>query len=300
MNEIVFISGKGGTGKTSLLASVIPFFLNPIIADCDVDAPDLHILLNPEEISREDFIGLNKAHIDESLCIDCGHCRGYCRFDAVIDNPEGNAPFIRECRCEGCGVCAHVCPVDAITMEPAVVGYSSRANTAYGPMIHARLMPGEEASGKLVYTVREQSRVLAREQKSDYILIDGSPGIGCSVISSLTNTRQAVIVTEPSMSAYHDLVRVSELVDSLSIPASVVINKCDISAEMTRKIEAFCKEEHIPVVMKLPFNRKMIDAISDRRIPSLALPDFFREHGFENFIAGLISESSLDLVSASS
>ena len=172
-------------------------------------------------------------------------------------------------------------------MEEAVVGTLSRSSTTYGPMVHARLAPGEETSGKLVYAVREKSRELARKMDAHYILIDGSPGIGCSVISSLTNAGQAVIVTEPSISAYHDLLRVSDLVDQLSIPVSVVINKFDLSLELTEKIEAFCREKGIPVVLKLPFNEDMIKAITERKIPSLVLDDFFVENGFDRFLESL-------------
>lgn len=286
MKEIVFISGKGGTGKTSLLASLIPRIPKTIIADCDVDAPDLHILLDPNEISKDDFVGMKKARIDSTQCIDCGHCLAYCRFDAITDSPDG--PSVRDYLCEGCAVCNQVCPVGAITMVDTVVGSLSHSVTAWGPLVHARLDPGEETSGKLVYAVRDKSRNLASELNADYILIDGSPGIGCSVISSLTNAHKAVIVTEPSLSAFHDLLRVSELSEQLDIPITVVINKCDISDELTGKIESFCHQNHYEVGLKVPFNENMIGAITEKRIPSEVLPEFFEEHGFSNFIRRLI------------
>lgn len=286
MKEIVFISGKGGTGKTSLLASLIPGIPRAIIADCDVDAPDLHILLDPTELSKDDFVGMKKARIDSSQCIDCGHCSAYCRFDAITDSPDG--PSVRDYLCEGCAVCAHVCPVDAISMVDTVAGSLIHSVTAWGPLVHAGLDPGEENSGKLVFAVREKSRKLASELKADYVLIDGSPGIGCSVISSLTNTHQAVIVTEPSLSAYHDLLRVSELAEQMGVPITVIINKYDISDELTGKIENFCRRNHYVIGMKIPFNVNMIEAITERRIPSAALPEFFEKNGFSEFIAGLI------------
>jgi MinD superfamily P-loop ATPase len=286
LKEIVFISGKGGTGKTSILSSIIPFMPKAIIADCDVDAPDLHILLDPEELTREDFYGMKKARIDGNRCIECGKCAGSCRFNAIALVTE-DKPVIRDLLCEGCGVCAYVCPVKAVTMEEAVVGTLSRSSTAFGPMVHARLAPGEETSGKLVFAVREKSRELAGKMDAHYILIDGSPGIGCSVISSLTNAGHAVIVTEPSISAYHDLLRVFDLVEQLSIPVSVVINKYDLSKELTDKIEAFCESREIPVVLKLPFNENMIAAITARKIPSVALNDFFLESGFDGFLESL-------------
>jgi MinD superfamily P-loop ATPase len=293
MKEIVFISGKGGTGKTSLMASVIPRLPKSIIADCDVDAPDLHILLEPTNLSREDYFGMKKARIDPEVCIDCGHCRAYCNFEAIVEGTDSDgvptgAPSVRNCLCEGCGVCAQVCPVGAITMEDTVAGTLSYSATSYGPLVHARLNPGEETSGKLVFAVREKSRELAKKFSAGYILVDGSPGIGCSVISSLTNADQAVVVTEPSLAAYHDLLRILELTGQLSIPVTVVINKYDISAEITGRIENHCRENHLSIGMKIPFNEDMIGAITDRKIPSEALPEFFRENGFPQLIETLI------------
>lgn len=299
MKEFVVISGKGGTGKTTFTASLAPFFGDVVLADCDVDAPNLRILLNPQEEVTEDFVGMKKALIDINLCDGCGSCVEHCRFGALslsLQDSNGEAKAqglkaqVRSVACEGCGVCSFVCPRSAIVMADAVVGSLSRGVTSYGPMVGARLTPGEETSGKLVTAVRKTARDLAEENEARNILVDGSPGIGCSVISSLTNADCAIIVVEPSVSAFHDLKRLHELIERFRIPMTVVVNRCDISDAMTREIEHFCHERNVPIGMKLPFSRDIPQAVSERLIPSLALPEFFREHGFEDFIAGLIGE----------
>ena len=288
MKEIVVISGKGGTGKTTFAASLAPFLGKAVLADCDVDAPNLRILLDPRDEVSEDFVGMKKASIDPSLCDGCGLCVEHCRFGALSPAGDGSIVRVRSARCEGCGVCAYVCPRDAAVMADAVVGRMTRGTTPYGPMVGARLHPGEETSGRLVTAVRKAARSLAEERGADIILADGSPGIGCSVISSLTAADRAVVVTEPSVSAFHDLKRLHELVEGFRVPMTVVVNRSDISDAMTRDIERFCSERGVPVGMKLPYSREVPMAISERRIPSLALPDFFRKHGFEEFVTDLI------------
>ena len=294
MKEIVVISGKGGTGKTTFATSLYPHLPDAVLADCDVDAPDAHILLKPEETHHEDFVGTRKARIDPDICNNGGACGGEmpcmnsCRFEAILKGPEG--PEIRDSRCEGCGVCALVCPADAIRLEDAVVGSLAVGDTAYGPMVHARLKPGEETSGKLVTAVRRKTREVAEKNGARFILADGSPGIGCPVISSLTGAALAVIVTEPSLSAMRDMERLAKLLKQFRIPATVVINKYDLSEELSKKIEKFCRKEHIPVGLKLPFNIEIVNAVTERKIPSLALPEFFRENGFNDFVEVLKME----------
>ena len=286
VKEIVVISGKGGTGKTSLTASLIPFFNRPVIADCDVDAPDLHLLLDPREVSRENFIGTKKAEIDPSLCTGCGLCEKHCRFGAIMTE-EGKA-IIKRMKCEGCGVCEFVCPVHAAKLKEASVGELFESATEYGPMFHARLIPGEETSGKLAAAVRNRAKEKATDENRSIVLIDGSPGIGCSVISSITGADAAVIVTEPTLSGLHDLERVFLLTKQLNVAARAVINKWDLSPEISKKIEDFCRTENLPLTLKIPFNRKIVEAVVRKEIPSLAEKEFYGAAGFEEFAEGLI------------
>lgn len=288
MKEIVVISGKGGTGKTTFATSLFARLPDTVFADCDVDAPDAHILLNPVEVTRKDFVGTRKARIDAEICLGGEACNGTrpcisgCRFEA-IEAP----PLVRDSRCEGCGVCAQVCPAGAIVLEEAVVGSLAEGLTEFGPMVHARLRPGEETSGKLVAEVRRRGHELAQEQNASFLLIDGSPGIGCPVISSLTGADLVVLVTEPSLSALRDLERLSVLLRQFRIPAITVINKWDISPETSNEIEAFCMEQDIPVIMKLPYEPAMVEAIVKREIPSLRLADFYDANGFQALLARL-------------
>jgi MinD superfamily P-loop ATPase len=279
MKEIAIISGKGGTGKTSLVLSMIPFFDNLVIADCDVDAPDTHIILDPEFISTDDFVGLQRPIIDYSKCSNCGLCYQSCKFNAITPEIE-----IKSSMCEGCGVCEYVCPEDAITMNDYVVGKIFHRKTAYGPLIDARLTPGEESSGKLVTEVRNRSKQIADEINAETILIDGSPGVACNVISTITGVHKAVIVTEPTQSGLHDLKRVIKLSRIFHSTVFVVINKYDINTDMSNKIEEYCKEEDLPLVLKIPFEPKMVQAISNKLLPSKADIPFFQSEDWKNFI----------------
>lgn len=295
MKQIVVISGKGGTGKTTITTSLFAKLPNAVLADCDVDAPDTHILLDPKETHGEDFIGTQKARISEAGCAD-GHacqqsrpCINLCRFKALsLGNVAGGGvPLVNDSRCEGCGVCAYVCPSKAITLEDTVVGRLAEAETQYGPMVHARLKPGEETSGKLVSEVRRRGREMAEQKGADYLLADGSPGIGCPVISSLTGADLAVIVTEPSLSALRDMERLTVLLKQFRIPSIVVINKWDISPEMSDRIESFCSGNDIDVVMKLPYEPKLVQAITRKEIPSVVLPEFFEKNGFGKLLQAI-------------
>lgn len=200
INEIAIISGKGGTGKTSITASIIPFLENVVIADCDVDAPDLNILLEGELQSSTDFTGFQRPKINYDECIMCGRCHNSCNFDAITPDI-----VIKDTKCEGCTVCEFVCPTNAITMHDYTIGKLFTRNTKYGPMVDARLIPGEESSGKLVSEVRKIAKEEALRVGAKHILIDGSPGIACNVISGITGANKVVIVTEPSLSGLHDL-----------------------------------------------------------------------------------------------
>ena len=243
MKELTVISGKGGTGKTSITAALASLAENAVFADCDVDAADLHLILKPTIQKTMKFHGLKLAQIDKTLCIDCKKCYESCRFHAI----DADITLIKE-SCEGCGVCSYVCPVHAVTMIDRESGFSYLSETRFGPMAHAALNTAEEASGKLVTVVRNNAEQLAEEKKKTLILIDGPPGIGCPVIASITGVDLVLIVTEPTLSAIHDLERVLGVAQHFHIPAVVCINKSSINAENTSMIEQYCKKKNIRVV----------------------------------------------------
>jgi MinD superfamily P-loop ATPase len=282
INEIVVISGKGGTGKTTLTASLIPYLEDLIIADCDVDAPDLNILLDPKIRSTRKFVGLKKAVIDKEKCIKCGLCERHCKFSAISKDI-----ILAQSKCEGCGVCEFVCPTDAISMVDAVVGDLYESDTAFGDFVHAKLIPGEETSGKLVAEVRKKAKALALLNNKKNIVVDGSPGIACNVISSLTGASQVIIVTESTFSGLHDLKRVYELTKKLNLKAQVVINKFDLSPHHSEMIEKYCSENNIVVGLKIPFTKKIVRSIVSKTIPSVGEKEFFEEIGFFKFIDSL-------------
>ncbi|MCD4704110.1 MAG: 4Fe-4S binding protein [Methanosarcinaceae archaeon] len=256
MKQLTVISGKGGTGKTTIAAAFASLAHNAVIADCDVDAADMHLILDPDVQETVDFYGLDVAVIDPDQCTKCGVCREHCRFDAITPDIT-----IEAHRCEGCGVCEYVCPVDAITMENRRSGWMYRSLTRFGPMVHAKLGIGEEASGKLVAVVRESARKMAEEQERDLVIIDGPPGTGCSVIAAITGVDMVLIITEPSLSGIHDLERVVDVAYHFNIPATVCINKYDINDENTRLIEEYCDDLEIPVVGRLPFDNTPTQAM---------------------------------------
>ncbi len=259
MKQITIISGKGGTGKTTLVASFAALAENIVIADCDVDAPDLHLLLHPEIVKREEFKGLNVAAMDKSKCTECGICEEACRFKAISDTGSGYE--VNPTRCEGCGVCVFVCDQDAIRLEERVSGYAFISKTKYGTMAHAQLNIAEEASGKLVTVVRNNAQRVAEEEGSELILIDGSPGIGCPVIASLTGVDLALVVTEPTMSGLHDLERILDVTRHFGITSVVCINKYDINEANSRRITGFCQERGVTIVRNIPYDPVVTEAM---------------------------------------
>ncbi|MGB3908399.1 MAG: ATP-binding protein, partial [Methanomethylovorans sp.] len=240
---ITVISGKGGTGKTTLTAAFASLANNALIGDCDVDAADIHLILKPELTSKQDFYGMEVASINRDNCSACGLCAERCRFGAISKELVITAHI-----CEGCGVCSLVCPENAITMKEHKAGEIFRSVTRFGPLVHAKLGIGEETSGKLVSMVRKISSEMAVENGIDLIIVDGPPGTGCSVIASITGGDLVLIVTEPSVAGIHDLKRVFEVTAHFGIKAVVCINKYNINEEKTADIEKFCQIKGIDVV----------------------------------------------------
>jgi len=256
MKQIAVVSGKGGTGKTSLVASLAALARGrAVYADCDVDAPDLHLILQPTVVERRDFFGIKRASIDDSKCTKCGSCQEACRFEAIRDFQVNPA------LCEGCGVCKLVCPADAVALTESLAGYAYISDTRFGPLVHAELFPGEEASGKLVAMVREMARILAASKKLDLVLIDGSPGIGCPVIASLTGVDLALVVTEPTITAEHDLERILDVADHFGINTAVCINKYDLNPEAASRIEKLCQKRAVMVAGRLPYHPSVAEAM---------------------------------------
>ncbi|MBU4316555.1 MAG: ATP-binding protein [Proteobacteria bacterium] len=259
MREILIISGKGGTGKTSITAAFAHLSRNSILCDLDVDAPDLHLVLQPDPSPAIPFIGGFKAAILEEKCSACGQCREMCQFEA-LDSDEGKFR-VNSLRCEGCGVCVAFCPENAITFESRQSGEWYSSHTRFGPLVHAQLYPGEENSGKLVALLRKEAKYLAESKDSDLIISDGPPGIGCPVISSLSGQDLAVIVTEPTPSGLHDLIRAVELCNHFSLPIAVILNKQDLHEQMARDVRMFCHQKNLSVAGELPYDRRFVNAM---------------------------------------
>jgi MinD superfamily P-loop ATPase len=259
MKELVVISGKGGTGKTSITASLAALAKNKIMVDCDVDAADMHLILKPEIEIRNDFYGGKSAQINQELCVKCGKCKEICRFDAVQIQTDDF--LIDEIKCEGCGVCYHFCPSKAIKFEEKRSGEWYESNTRFGKLIHAKLGVAEENSGKLVTKIRNHARLAAHNNNCDLIIVDGSPGIGCPVIASISGANLVLIVTEPTLSGMHDSERVFQLTKHFKTPACICINKYDINLELTEKIEIFCTQNNIELVGKIPHSKEFTEAM---------------------------------------
>jgi MinD superfamily P-loop ATPase len=255
MRKMTILSGKGGTGKTTITASLAALSSDAVFVDCDVDASNLHLLLKPEVKETIEFKGLNLAVIDPEKCIQCGLCEEKCRFNAI----QGFK--VDSIHCEGCKVCVQVCPVQAIDFVERICGHAYISETEYGPMSHADLIPGMENSGKLVTLVRQNAKKLAEEGGHELILVDGPPGIGCPVIASLADIDHGLVVVEPTLSGIHDLKRALELLDHFKVDALVCVNKHDLNDENTVAIEEFCSGEGIEVVGRVPFDPEVTKAM---------------------------------------
>ncbi|MCP4651333.1 MAG: P-loop NTPase [PVC group bacterium] len=265
MKQIVVISGKGGTGKTVITAAFAALAKNACFADCDVDAADLHLLLNPKIKQKHDFKSGKTAKIDIDLCRRCNRCFGVCRFEAIKEDFT-----IDSINCEGCGICAYICPVKAITMQDNLSGEWFISETKYGPMVHAKLGIAEENSGKLVTLVKKQSKKIAEDFQKDYLIVDGPPGIGCPVIASLANVDIALIVTEPTYSGMHDMQRVIDLANHFGIKTKVIINKYDINLKNTKEIIKKCELQAVGVLGQLPFTKE----VSQSLLKNMPIPEF--------------------------
>ena len=263
--ELVVISGKGGTGKTSIVASFAALASKAVLADCDVDAADLHLVLEPKIIHRERFSGGKRARIKSGHCTACGKCEELCRFDAIFFDGPGNGRVDKTFRidpiaCEGCGVCAWFCAEKAIEFGPVVNGEWFVSETRHGPMVHAKLGIAEENSGKLVSTVRTEARKLAEQRGLEIVIIDGSPGIGCPVIASITGASLVLIVTEPTLSGQHDMERVADLARHFEIPAMVCVNKWDLNLQVADGIESWAAQRGIHVAGRVRYDRAVTEA----------------------------------------
>jgi MinD superfamily P-loop ATPase len=267
MKEIVVLSGKGGTGKTSIVASFAALAQNKVLADCDVDAADLHLLLKPKVKEEKEFWSGQVAFIDEDKCTECGLCQELCHFGAIKDFK------VDPLSCEGCGFCYQVCPVDAIAMQDSMSGHSFISETKYGYLCHARLGIAQENSGKLVALVRQNAKLITERENLNYIITDGPPGIGCPVISSLSGASLALLVTEPTLSGIHDLDRVIGVCQHFGVSALVCINKYDINQENTKEIERYCINQGVGVVSKIPYDNVFTEALI-KGLPVVEYGDF--------------------------
>jgi MinD superfamily P-loop ATPase len=260
VKEVTIISGKGGTGKTSIVASFAALAGGAVLADCDVDAADLHLVLAPTVRRSEEFSGGSQAWIDPERCTGCGRCQQLCRFDAIETDAATGLCRVDPIGCEGCGVCAWFCPADAVTFAPAVNGRWFVSDTRHGPMVHATLGIAEENSGKLVSTVRTEARRVAAEQDRPMVIVDGSPGIGCPVIASITGADLVLIVTEPTLSGLHDLQRVAQLAGHFQIPAMVCVNKWDLHPQVAEQIESEADSLQLRFAGRVRYDRAVTEA----------------------------------------
>ena len=258
MREIAVLSGKGGTGKTSLTAAFAVLAADSVVVDCDVDAADLHLVLEPDVQETHEFIGGKLAEIVPDKCVQCGICAELCRFEAI--RQEEQTYSIDRIACEGCGVCSEFCPAGAIILREEESGKWFVSDTRAGPLVHARLNVAAENSGKLVTVIKNRARELAESVNAALILVDGPPGIGCPVIASMSGSDEVLVVTEPTVSGIHDLRRVAQLAAHFKLPVSIVVNKCDINPDVSGEIQAFADENNFPVLAMIDYDEAVTRA----------------------------------------
>ncbi len=272
MKEITILSGKGGAGKTSVAAAIASVAKNAVFCDNDVDAADLHLIFNPEIKERYDFDSGTVAVIDPDVCTNCGICVEHCHFDAIhpnaVEQLEVN-PF----QCEGCRLCERVCPEGAIESVYNNNNHWFVSNTRFGTLVHAKMGPGEENSGKLVTEIRKKAKEIATQTNADFIINDGPPGIGCSAIASITGTDAVLMVIEPTLSGLHDAKRLVELVNTFNIPVFAVINKFDLNREITEKVKNYLNENTISLIGNIPFANEMVESVVNEKTIIEYAPD---------------------------
>ena len=261
--QIVFVSGKGGTGKTSLCAAFVSYLGNSTIVDCDVDAPDLHLLLNPEIYEKEDYVGGRRTYVVAKKCRGCARCIKVCEFNAIV--MKNTKAIIYEELCESCNACKLVCPAGAITTKKEKSGEILKGKIRYGEFIYAHLFPGEENTGKLISILREEALAIAEQNASDLMIIDGPPGTGCSFVSSVTGVDLCVFVVEPTLSGFADFKRALKVSEHFKIKAVVILNKSDLNLEIGRDIKRFLKRNNIPLIGEIPFNDVFYESIQKNK-----------------------------------
>lgn len=264
MKEITVLSGKGGAGKTTVTAALASLAENTVFCDNDVDAADLHLIFEPKINESHLFSSGSVASIDHEKCTNCGLCETSCRFEAIHQN-KSNYPEVNPFQCEGCRLCERICPEDAIVSEENFNNNWYVSDTRFGKMVHAKMGPGEENSGKLVSRIREKAREIATETNADYIINDGPPGIGCTAISSITGTDVVLLVIEPTVSGLHDVKRLIKLVETFKIPMFATINKFDINTKVSSNVEEYLKSKQIQVLARLPFDKKMVESMVQKK-----------------------------------
>jgi len=263
MKQFVILSGKGGTGKTSIAAAFAHLAhsdsIRAVLADADVDAANLELVLSPHVLEQHEFMGGNVAWIDPEKCESCGLCEQVCRFDAIALK-QGDYQ-VDPIACDGCAACVHQCPANAIKMELQLAGYWFRSDSRYGPLFHAELRPAQENSGKLVTLVKQQARLLAMDEQYPIIIVDGPPGIGCPVISAVSGANMAIVIAEPTISGVHDMERALEMTRHFHVPAVVCINKADIFLDGAAQIEEYCQKQNVEVMGRIPFDSTVTEAM---------------------------------------
>jgi len=268
MKQLVILSGKGGTGKTSVAAALAHLAaagdqpVRAVLADADVDAANLELVLDPTRLETHDFTGGGVAILDPAMCEGCGLCIEVCRFDAISKaDSEVETPHIDPIACDGCAACVFQCPSGAIRMQPQIAGQWFRSDSRYGPLFHAALRPAQENSGKLVTMVKQQARLLALDEGDELIIVDGPPGIGCPVISAASGADLALIVAEPTVAGAHDMERVLQVTQHFGVPALVCVNKADLYPQGTAQIETYCHAHAIEVIGHIPFDVSVTEAM---------------------------------------